>query len=87
MIIHNFDIVYIAGFPSEANPTLIVDTNAVLPFSVAFQCFKLIAGRLSEILKGSGAMQIKQLPPRLPFKGLKSDNATIIKQSGGVATA
>jgi hypothetical protein len=87
MIIHNFDIVYIAGFPSEANPPLIVDTNTVLPLPVAFQRFKLIAGRLPEVLKGSGAVQIKQLPPRLPFKGMKAGNTMIIKKSGGVATA
>jgi len=77
----------IAGCPSEADSPLIVDTNAVWPLPVALQRFKLIARWLPEVLKGSGAMQIKQLPPRLPFKGLKADNATIIKQSGGVATA
>jgi hypothetical protein len=87
MIIHDFDIVHIAVFPSEANPPLIVDTNAVLPLPVAFQRFELIAGRLPEVLKGSGAMQIEQLAPRLPFKGLKADNTTIIKKSGGVATS
>jgi hypothetical protein len=79
MIIHNVNIVYIAVFPSETNPPLIVDTNAVLPLPVAFQRFKLIAGWLPEVLKGSGAMQIKQLPPRLPFQGLKADNAMILK--------
>ncbi len=87
MIIHNFNVVHIAVFPSEAHPPLIVDTNAVLPLPIAFQRFKLIAGRLPEILQGSGTVKIKQLPPRLPFKGLKADNATIIKKSGGVATA
>ncbi len=69
MIIHDLDIGHIAIFPSEANSPLIVDTNAVLPLPVAFERFKLIAGRLPEILKGSGAMQIEQLAPRLPFNG------------------
>jgi len=87
MIIHDFNIGHIASFPSEADSPLIVDTNAVLPLPVAFQRFKLIAGRLSEILKGSGTIQIEEFAPRLPFKGLKTGNTMIIKQSGGVTTA
>ncbi len=87
MVIHNFDIAHIAIFPSEANSPLIIDANAVLPLPVAFQRFKLIAGRLPEILKGSGTVQIEQFAPRLPFKGLKADNTAIIKKRGGVATS
>jgi hypothetical protein len=87
MVIHNFDVVHIAFFPSEANSPLIIDANAVLPMPVAFQRFKLIAWRLLEILKGSGAIQIEQFAPRRPFKGLKADNTTIIKKSGGIATS
>jgi hypothetical protein len=61
MVIHNFHIAHIAIFPSEANSPLTIDANAVLPLTVAFQRFKLIAGRLPEILKGSDTMQIEQL--------------------------
>jgi hypothetical protein len=87
MIIHNFDIADIAFFPFEANSPLIIDANAVLPMPVAFQRFKLIAWRLLEILKGSGAIQIEQFAPRRPLKGLKADDTTIIKKRGGIATS
>lgn len=87
MVIHNFDIACITIFPSEANSPSIVDANAVLPLPVAFQSFKLIAGWLPEILDGPGAMQIEKFAPRLPFKGLKTINAAIIKKHGGVAAS
>jgi hypothetical protein len=86
MIIHNFDIVHITTLPSKANSPLIIDTDAVLPLPVAFQRFKLIAGRLPQILECSGTMQIEKLAPRLPFKDLKTSNTKIIKESSGVAT-
>lgn len=87
MIIHNFDIVHIAALPSKANSPLIIDTDAVLPLPVVFQRFQLIARRLPQILKGSGAMQVEKFAPRLPFESLKTGNSTIIKESGGVATS
>ena len=87
MKIHNFDIVRIATLPSKANPPLVIDTDAVLTQPVVFQHFQFIAGRLPQILKGSGAMQVEKFAPRLPFEGLKTGNSTIIKESGGVATS
>jgi len=87
MVINNFDIVDIAAFPFETDSPLIIYANAVLPLPVTFQSFQLIAGRLSEVLKSSGAVQIKQLPARLPFENLKTSNPTIIKENGGVPTS
>ena len=87
MVIHNFDIVGVAALPSKAYSPLIIDADAVLPLSVVFQRFKLIAGRLPQILKGSSAMQVEKFAPRLPFEGLKTGNSTIIKESSGIATS
>ena len=87
MIIHNFDIVRVAVLPSKANSPLIIDTDAVLPLSVPFQRFQLIAGRLPQILNSSGAVQVEKFAPRLPFESLKTSNSAIIKESGGVAAS
>jgi hypothetical protein len=87
MVINNFDIIHIAAFPFKTDSPLIIYSNAVLSPPVTFQSFKLIAWRLSEVLKGPGAVQIKQLPTRLPFERLKTSNPIIIKESGGVSTS
>jgi len=87
MAINNFNIVDIAAFPFETDSPLIIYANAVLPLPVALQSFQLIAGRLSEILKSPGAVQIKQLPTRLPFEGLETSNPTIPKEDGGIPTS
>jgi len=87
MVINNFDIVDIAAFPFKTDSPLIIYANAVLPLPITFQDFQLIAWRLSEILERSGAVQIKQLPTRLPFEGLKTSNPTIIKENGSVPTS
>jgi hypothetical protein len=87
MIIHDFDIVRVAALPSKAYSPLIIDADAVLPLPVVFQGFQLIAGRLPQILKGSGAMQVEKFAPCLPFEGLKTGHSTILKESGGVATS
>jgi hypothetical protein len=39
MIIHDFHIPSVAITPSEANPPLIVDANAVSAHPIAFQAF------------------------------------------------
>jgi hypothetical protein len=87
LIIHNFDIVRVAVLPSKANSPSIIDTDAILSLPIPFQRFQLIAGRLPQILKGFGAIQVEKFASCLPFEGLKTANWAIIKESGGVAAS
>jgi hypothetical protein len=44
VIIGNFDIICVGGFPSETYPPLIVAANAMLSLTVAFQSFQSVSG-------------------------------------------
>ena len=43
-----------SGWPFEAYPPLVIDTDAVLAFAVAFQRFKAVAGQRRKILECRG---------------------------------
>jgi len=49
VIIHKFDVERVAFFPHETDAPLIVDPNAMLPLSVAFQLFQPVARRTDQI--------------------------------------
>ena len=49
MVIHNFNVVRVFALPAEANPILIVDPDAVLPGTVAFEGFQAVAGRQLQV--------------------------------------
>lgn len=48
MVIGDLDFVGVAVFPSKADAPLVVDSNAVLAFTIASQCFESVAGRNAE---------------------------------------
>jgi len=52
MIVNEFDA-FRAIVPDKTEAPLIVDTDAVLPFSIASQGFQTIARRTSQIVKPS----------------------------------
>jgi hypothetical protein len=80
VVIDNFDVIHIAIGPDKAYSPLVVDAYAVLAFAVGFQCFQVVAGRLSQILKNLGAMQVKQFASRWPFNCTKPWRQNIVKQ-------
>lgn len=51
MIINYLNRIRAAIRPHKTDAPLIVDTNAVLPFSVIFQCLKPISWRNSQIIQ------------------------------------
>jgi hypothetical protein len=61
MIIDNLNIVGIFILPSETDSPLIVNTNAVLPFSIPGQSFKLVGRRDSKVLDCRTAIQHPEL--------------------------
>jgi hypothetical protein len=62
MIIHNFNVVRVFAAPAEANAPLVVDADAMLPRSIAFQGFQAVAGRQGQIAQFARAINLRELP-------------------------
>jgi hypothetical protein len=48
--------------PAEANPPLVINTDAVLSLTVAFQCFQSVAWRQLQVAQLARAVQLRELP-------------------------
>ena len=62
MVINNFDIMSVAFAPSEADPPLVIESDAPLPLSVAVQFLESITRRYSEILDLGCSIEHPKLP-------------------------
>jgi hypothetical protein len=62
VVIHNLDIFCSRLGPTEADTTLVVDTNAVLTGTITFECFQSISGWYSHILNPPGKFKLSELP-------------------------
>ena len=71
MVVHNFDFVSVSIAPHKADPPLIVNPNAVLPFPLPVQGFQAIASRRSQIGEIRGDMYLVKFPPRDALDGLE----------------
>jgi hypothetical protein len=63
MIIHDFDVLSAGIGPSETDPELVVDPDAVLSFPGAFKSFQTIPGRDAKVLQPPGDFQLPKLTP------------------------
>jgi hypothetical protein len=52
VIVCDLNIVDVSGFPNEANPILIVDPDAVLPFTVSGKLFQAVARWNTQVVQG-----------------------------------
>jgi hypothetical protein len=64
MVVGNLDVEGVSILPAEADAVLVVDSDAVLPFSVALQGFELVAGNRGQIAQRGCAVQMEQLADR-----------------------
>jgi hypothetical protein len=62
MVIHNFNVVGAAFMPSEANPPLVIDADAVLPGAPTFESFQAVSGREPQVAQLARAVQLGELP-------------------------
>jgi len=62
MVVHDLNIFCASFLPTKADAPLIVDTNAVLARTVAFECFKAISGWYSQIIQSAGNLKLSQFP-------------------------
>jgi hypothetical protein len=63
VIVHDFDIFRAGACPAKADAILIIDADAMLSHSLAFQSFQSIAGRDPEIAQAHCDPQLPQLTP------------------------
>ena len=68
MIVDELDIVGIPGVPTEADPKLVVDPNAVLTAAVSGQGLETVSGWNPKILWRHGGVEHKQLSVSLSLK-------------------
>ena len=61
MIVYNFDSVRILVIPDKANTPLVVDTNGMLPLTVASQFLKPIAWGDAKVVQAFGGIDQNQL--------------------------
>ncbi len=64
MVIDDFHVKRMASFKTKTNAPLVIDTDAVLPASVAPQCFQPIIRRYTKVIQPDGPMKHLQLPLR-----------------------
>lgn len=72
MIIHDHDILRPTLGPDKADAPLIVDPDAVLSRSIAFERFQAIAWRGRQITQDLGVMQLSRLALRDALDGTRS---------------
>ena len=63
VVVNDLNIGRTAIRPSETDPKLIVDSDAVLAFPVALQCLQPVAGRDLQVLQEVSLVQLIQTPP------------------------
>jgi len=62
MVTNDLNIFCTLLLPTKANAPLIVDTNAALAGTVAFEHFKAISGRHSQVIQVAGNLELSQFP-------------------------
>jgi hypothetical protein len=87
VVVYDFNIVGIGVFPGEADAPLVIDADAVLPFSITLQSFQMIARRLLQVLQVPCAVEIEQLAPCLALYRFEPDHKNVMEQGLSVFAA
>jgi hypothetical protein len=87
MIVDDLKVVGVPLAPDEAEPPLVVDSDAVLFLSVAVQCLQAISRRRNKVSQFRGAVQLPELPPRDMLNSLKTSTWLPIVKSPGFGRA
>ena len=66
MVVDDFDVVRIGVFPSEADASLIVDTDTVLARAIPFQLLKAVPRRHPRVVERLGGIHGDQFPQHHP---------------------
>lgn len=71
MVINDLDVIRITAFPYEAYPPLLIDPDAVLPFSVMMQSLKVVRRRNTQSLKNARGVKHLELDHRRSLNCLR----------------
>jgi len=61
VIVHDLHVAWAFYRPGEADPILVIDTNAVLPATVARECLQVVARRYPKFLQANDRIQLLKL--------------------------
>jgi len=78
VIVHNFYAEGIRAFPPEANPPLIVDSDAVLPGPIAFQGFQPISWRGAKVFQAPRLVKEQKLSACHPLDLLRQPAGMLV---------
>jgi len=67
MVIHNSHVVCVLALPTEAEPVLVVDSNAVLSCPVAFEGFQAVSRRQLQVAQFPRTVQLREFSERHTF--------------------
>jgi hypothetical protein len=70
--------------PPKTHSPLIIDSDTVLPFAIAFERFESVAWRCHEVFKPAGLMKIKQLAASCALDGTKPGYQLVIEECLGI---
>jgi hypothetical protein len=84
VIVNDFDIDGAVLGPDEADAPLLIDANAVLPFSIALQGLETIAWRHLQVIKNQGPIQLRNLPKRRALDVRPTLDSLAVEQGFGV---
>ena len=87
MIVDDLDGMRVSVFPAEADPPLIVDSDAVLASSISGQFLQMIGWRNPEIAQRAGSIQNQQLSESDPLNTRELLGMPSMKNLFGFLTA
>ena len=86
VVINNFNLLDAALRPFKAKPPLVIDTDAMLAFSVFLQCFEFVLRRNFQVIQVTSPIEHGQLTQRHRFNIDPALDPYAIKQLLGIAT-
>jgi hypothetical protein len=84
VIVNNFNIAFLAVRPSETDPVLVVDADAVLTEPIALQHLQSIAWRRTEDVERSSGVQLGELASDYRFDPDEAANSASSENSLGI---
>jgi hypothetical protein len=85
VVVDDLDFVCVSIRPSEADPPLVVDPDAVLSSAIAFEGLEPISWRRHQVAERLSAVQIEQFAARRALNRSKAGNRSIVEQGLGIA--
>lgn len=64
MVVHDLDALGASSSPAKANAILIVDADAVLARTIAFEHLEAVSRRDPQVVEPTGDRELPELPPR-----------------------